>query len=41
MIQYVRNEFERNREVEDLVQIRYLVSTGKADWERASKFMVK
>ncbi|TQS35637.1 hypothetical protein Golomagni_03939 [Golovinomyces magnicellulatus] len=41
MIQYVRNEFERNREVEDLVRIRYLVSTGKADWERASQFMTK
>ncbi|KAI6247136.1 hypothetical protein HI914_04707 [Erysiphe necator] len=32
---YVRNEFERNREVSDLMRIRYLVSTGKAEWERA------
>jgi len=31
---YAREEFERHREVEDLRQIRYLVSAGKAEMDR-------
>ena len=31
---YAREEFERRKQVEDLRQIRYLLSTGKAELDR-------
>ena len=31
---YAREEFERHRDVEDLRKIRYLLSTGKAEFDR-------
>ena len=34
MRDYARAEFERQKEVEDLRQIRYLLSTGKAEFDR-------
>lgn len=34
MIQYARGEFELRREETDLRKIRYLMSTGKADFDR-------
>ena len=37
LILYARGEFERHKEVDDIGQIRYLISTGKTDmqgWER-------
>lgn len=34
MIQYARGEFELRREETDLRKIRYLLSTGKADFDR-------
>ena len=34
MRQYARVEFERQKEVEDLRKIRYLLSTGKAEFDR-------
>lgn len=39
-ILYVKNEFNSNQNVKDLKQIRYLVSTGKSQWQRAEKFLV-
>lgn len=32
-VAYVRGEFDRNREVADIGKIRYLLSTGRAEWE--------
>lgn len=32
-IAYARREFERNKGVSDLGHIRYLISTGKAEWD--------
>ncbi len=34
MRRYAREEFERRREVTEMRQVRYLLSTGKADFER-------
>lgn len=34
MREYARAEFERQKEVEDLRKIRYLLSTGKAEFDR-------
>ena len=31
---YAREEFERSREITDLTRIRYLLSTGRAEWVR-------
>ncbi len=37
MTEFAREEFERNKGVEDPVQIRYLVSTGKTQLETIGK----
>ena len=34
MQEYTRAEFERQKDVEDLRKIRYLLSTGKAEFDR-------
>lgn len=36
---FVRQEFERNKEVKDLAQIRYLISTGKTQWEGMERYI--
>ncbi|CEJ55476.1 hypothetical protein PMG11_01731 [Penicillium brasilianum] len=36
---YARHEFERNREVSDLSHIRYLISTGKAEFETMRRYI--
>ncbi|PFH62112.1 hypothetical protein XA68_15073 [Ophiocordyceps unilateralis] len=36
---HVRDEFERYRHVEDLSHIRYLVSTGKTQWESMQRYI--
>ncbi|KAL9138158.1 MAG: hypothetical protein Q9175_000629 [Cornicularia normoerica] len=37
MKKYAREEFEQHKAVEDLRKIRYLLSTGKAEFERLGK----
>jgi len=37
MKMYAREEFERQREVVDLRKVRYLLSTGKTEFERLGK----
>lgn len=37
MKQYAREEFEQHRAVEDLRKIRYLLSTGRTEFERLGK----
>ncbi|PWY86089.1 hypothetical protein BO70DRAFT_395213 [Aspergillus heteromorphus CBS 117.55] len=36
---YARKEFERNRNVTDLQHIRYLISTGKAEFETMRRYI--
>jgi hypothetical protein len=36
-IAYVREEFWRNRNVDDVDRVRYLVSVGKAEWDTARR----
>ncbi|KAK4208131.1 complex 1 LYR protein [Rhypophila decipiens] len=36
---HVRDEFERNRHVTDLNHIRYLLSTGKTEWEAMERYV--
>ncbi|KAJ5579902.1 uncharacterized protein N7459_005887 [Penicillium hispanicum] len=36
---YARQEFERHREVTDLPHIRYLLSTGKAEFETMRRYI--
>ncbi|KAJ5996352.1 hypothetical protein N7522_008012 [Penicillium canescens] len=36
---YARTEFERHREVSDLQHIRYLLSTGKAEFETMRRYI--
>lgn len=38
-VAYARAEFERNRSVQDLSQIRYLVSTGKVEFEGMQRYI--
>ncbi|XP_044719961.1 complex 1 protein (LYR family) domain-containing protein [Hirsutella rhossiliensis] len=35
----VRDEFERHRHVKDLSHIRYLLSTGKTQWESMERYI--
>ena len=37
MIEFARGEFARQKDVTDLRMIRYLLSTGKTDFERFGK----
>lgn len=39
MRHYARQSFERNRNVTDLTQIRYLVSTGKTEFEGMQRYI--
>ncbi len=39
MRQFARQSFERNRNVTDLTQIRYLVSTGKTEFESMQRYI--
>ncbi len=39
MRDFARQDFERNRNVEDLTQIRYLVSTGKEQLDRMRRYV--
>lgn len=36
---FAREEFERNKNVDDLTQIRYLVSTGKEQFESMRRYV--
>ncbi|KAJ6442930.1 LYR motif-containing protein 2 [Purpureocillium lavendulum] len=36
---YVRDEFERHRAVTDIAHIRYLLSTGKTEWESMERYI--
>ncbi|PYH92332.1 hypothetical protein BO71DRAFT_451475 [Aspergillus ellipticus CBS 707.79] len=36
---YARHEFERNRDVTDVQHIRYLISTGKAEFETMRRYI--
>jgi hypothetical protein len=38
-MQYARKEFDRHRDVQDLTQIRYLVSTGKTEFESMQRYI--
>ncbi|KIV94440.1 hypothetical protein PV10_02207 [Exophiala mesophila] len=38
-ITYARTEFERNRHVQDIQQIRYLISTGKTEFEAMRRYI--
>ena len=39
MRSYARGEFERNRNVTSLTQIRYLVSTGKTELDSMQRYI--
>ncbi|KAK2766679.1 hypothetical protein FQN54_005992 [Arachnomyces sp. PD_36] len=39
LIHYARHEFERNRDVTDLTQIRYLISTGKTEFDTMRRYI--
>jgi len=34
-----REEFERNKNVTDITQIRYLISTGKTQWDSMERYI--
>ncbi|KND91225.1 LYR motif-containing protein 2 [Tolypocladium ophioglossoides CBS 100239] len=36
---HVRDEFERHRNVKDITHIRYLLSTGKTEWESMERYI--
>jgi hypothetical protein len=38
-MRYARNEFERNKDVSDLSQIRYLISTGKTEFGSMQRYI--
>ena len=38
-IAYAKKEFERNKHVTDISQIRYLVSTGKTEFESMARYI--
>ncbi|PMD24497.1 hypothetical protein NA56DRAFT_643066 [Hyaloscypha hepaticicola] len=38
-LRFARDEFKRNKEVKDIVQIRYLISTGKTQWESMERYI--
>jgi len=39
MLQFARTEFERNREVHDIAHIRYLISTGKTQFDGMRRYI--
>jgi len=38
-LDFAREEFKRNKDVKDLTQIRYLISTGKTQWEGMERYI--
>ncbi|KAK4162389.1 hypothetical protein QBC43DRAFT_321847 [Cladorrhinum sp. PSN259] len=38
-LRFARQEFERNRHVTDISHIRYLLSTGKTEWEGMERYI--
>ncbi|KEF62139.1 uncharacterized protein A1O9_00111 [Exophiala aquamarina CBS 119918] len=38
-VAYARNEFERNKSVKDIAQIRYLLSTGKTEFDAMRRYI--
>ena len=38
-ISYAKGEFKRNKDVQDIGKIRYLVSTGKTEFESMSRYI--
>ncbi|KIM97485.1 hypothetical protein OIDMADRAFT_130618 [Oidiodendron maius Zn] len=38
-LNFARDEFKRNKNIDDLTQIRYLVSTGKTQWENMERLI--
>ncbi|TDZ17934.1 LYR motif-containing protein 2 [Colletotrichum orbiculare MAFF 240422] len=36
---YARDEFERHRDVTDIAHIRYLISTGKTEWQGMERYV--
>jgi predicted ATPase len=36
---FARAEFERHRDVEDMAHVRYLLSTGKTEWENMERMI--
>lgn len=38
-VSYARGEFERNKHVKDISQIRYLISTGKAEFDGMRRYI--
>ncbi|CAK7206806.1 hypothetical protein SEUCBS139899_009612 [Sporothrix eucalyptigena] len=38
-LRFAREEFERHRGVTDLSHIRYLISTGKTEWENTERYI--
>jgi len=39
ILRFARDEFKRNKEVKDITQIRYLISTGKTQWESMERYI--
>ena len=39
LVRYARESFERNKKVSDATQIRYLISTGKAELETMQRYI--
>ena len=38
-VSYARHEFERNKDVRDINQIRYLISTGKTEFDAMRRYI--
>ncbi|KAH6672496.1 hypothetical protein B0J14DRAFT_74765 [Halenospora varia] len=38
-LDFAKEEFRRNKDVKDLTQIRYLISTGKTQWETFERYI--
>ncbi|KAK0113341.1 hypothetical protein ONS96_014207 [Cadophora gregata f. sp. sojae] len=38
-LRFAKEEFVRNRRVKDITQIRYLISTGKTQWETMERYI--
>ncbi|TVY59649.1 LYR motif-containing protein [Lachnellula suecica] len=38
-LRFAREDFRRNKDVKDLTQIRYLISTGRTQWESMERYI--
>lgn len=38
-LDFAKEEFRRNKDIKDLTQIRYLISTGKTQWETFQRYI--